>query len=172
MWSLGPVAEDQRINLTFLSFHLQEDKHCGKDYVEVDYSTVHCGHIKQHWSIISRSNIMNVRFSSDGEDNYPGFLAFWSPTTEPPSFKFTFGFGCENCIFPFIYEGRRYHSCTNIDGYKKHWCVNGIIPPTEEGLHVSLAAPTKVPCSDTDSSCYRTPSISTHPNNQAGKCCK
>ena len=172
MWTLGPVAEGLRINVTFLHFDLEDDSECWNDQVEIDYKTVHCGHIAKPWSVVSNSNVMTLRFRSNYEENFTGFLGIWSPTAEPPTFKSKFGSGCENCEFPFLFQERKYESCANIDGDDKAWCLNQIIPPSLEGTHKSLAPPSKVPCSDTDSSCHRTPSISTHPNNQPGNCCR
>ena len=115
---------------------------------------------------------MVVRFISDNEDIFTGFQAVWSPTTDPPTFETKIGFGCENCVFPFMFEGRRYNSCTNVDGKDKAWCLNGILPPVNEGTHVSLAPSTKIFCSERDQSCPRTPQMTTHPNNQPDNCCK
>ena len=115
---------------------------------------------------------MVVRFISDNEDIFTGFQAVWSPTTDPPTFETKIGFGCENCVFPFMFEGRRYNSCTNADGNDQAWCLNGILPPVNEGTHVSLAPSTKIFCSERDQSCPRTPQMTTHPNNQPDNCCK
>ena len=168
------MHEGQRINLTFLHFHIQDDSKCDHDYLEVDHSSRHCGHIQKAWSIISSGNTMSLRFISDGEYTFTGFEAVWTATTAPPSFNFKrgFGFGCENCVFPFVLKSRRYHSCANVDGDHQTYCLNGIIPPSVDGTHISLAPPIKVPCSDSDSSCHRIPQMSTHLNNVPGYCCK
>ena len=140
--------------------------------MEVDQSTRHCGHILKSWSIIGSSNIMTLRLRSDNDHSFDGFQALWAPTTEPPTFSTKIGFGCENCVFPFMFEGKRYHSCTNVDGADKAWCLNGILPPVDQGTHVSLAPSTKFLCYDRDPSCPRTPQMSTHSDNQPGNCCK
>ena len=163
----------QKINLTILHFELVDDAYCVQDWLEIDYQTVHCGHTKQPWTIIGKKNSMIIRFRSNhGDASKTGFKAVWTPTTAPPSYNFDIGFGCENCNFPFLFEGRRYQSCASFDGDKKAFCTNGIIPPSEDGNHISLAPPHKIFCYDTDSSCHRTPQMSTHPDNLHGNCCK
>ena len=150
-----------------------DDAYCVQDWLEIDYQTVHCGHTKQPWTIISNKNSMIIRFRSNhGDTSSTGFQAIWTPTTAPPSYNFDFGSGCENCFFPFLFEGRRYQSCSSIDEDEQAYCTNSIIPPSEDGTHISLVPPHKVPCYDTDSSCHRTPKISAHPDNQPGNCCK
>ena len=173
VWTLGPVTEGQRINLTILHFDLVDDADCQQDWLEIDYHTVHCGNTKQPWTIIGNKNTMIIRFRSNQSDSSTtGFQAVWTPTTAPPSYNFDIGFGCENCFFPFLFEGRRYQSCATLDGGKEAFCTNGIIPPSDDGTHISLVPPIKIFCYDTDSSCHRTPQISTHPENQHGNCCK
>ena len=71
-----------------------------------------------------------------------------------------------------MYEDRRYQSYGSFDEDDQAYCTNGIIPPSVDGTHISLAAPTKIPCYDRDSSCHRTPQMSTHPDNKNGNCCK
>ena len=165
------MAEGQRINLTFIKFNLKDDAECEFNFIEINYSSRHCGHTQKPWNIISNGNTMFLRYSSSDEEKFTGFEAIWTPTTAPQSFNFDIGFGCQNCNFPFLFEGRRYQSCANIDK-DKVFCTRGIIPPTEDGIHISLAPPTKFLCYDRDSSCHRTPKMSTHPNNQHGNCCK
>ena len=133
--------------------------------MELDHSSRHCGQIKRSWSIISSSNIMFLQLKSSNGDTSTGFQAVWKPTTDPATFQNKIGFGCENCIFPFRFEGRSYNSCTNADGNDRAWCLDGILPPVDEGTHVSLAPSTKIFCSDRDPSCPRTAQMITHPNN-------
>ena len=140
--------------------------------MEIDHSSRHCGHTQRPWSIITSENTVFLRFNAFDNETFAGFEAVWTPTTAPPSFNFDIGYGCENCNFPFMYEDRRYQSCGSLDGDEQAYCTNGIIPPTEDGTHISLAAPTKIPCYDRDSSCHRTPQMSTHPDNKHGNCCK
>ena len=166
------MAEVERINLTFLHFHLKDDAECDFTYVEIDHSSRHCGHTQRPWSIITSENIVFLRFNAFDNETFAGFEAVWTPTTAPPSFNFDIGYGCENCNFPFMYEDRRYQSCGSLDEDDQAYCTNGIIPPSEDGTHISLAAPTKIPCYDRDSSCHRTPQMSTHPDNLHGNCCK
>ena len=150
-----------------------DDAYCVQDWLEIDYQTVHCGHTKQPWTIISNKNSMIIRFKSNhGDTSATGFQAIWTPTTGPPSYSFDFGPGCESCIFPFLFEGRRYQSCASINQDKQAYCTNLITPPTEDGTHISLVPPQKIPCYDKDSSCHRTPKMSAHPDNQPGNCCK
>ena len=151
-----------------------DDAYCVQDWLEIDYQTVHCGHTKQPWTIISNKNSMVIRFRSNhGDTSSTGFQAIWTPTTAPPSYNFDFGPGCESCNFPFLFEGRRYHSCASIDDDEQaYFCTNQIIPPTEDGTHFSLVPPHKIPCYDRDSYCHRTPKMSAHPDNQHGNCCK
>ena len=150
-----------------------DDAYCVQDWLEIDYQTVHCGHTKQPWTIISNKNSMIIRFKSNhGDTSSTGFQALWAPTTAPPSYNFHFGSGCENCFFPFLFEGRRYQSCASLNGDEQAFCTNGIIPPSDDGTHISLAPLTKFLCYDADSSCHRTPQMSAHPDNQQGNCCK
>ena len=147
--------------------------YCEQDWLEIDHQTVHCGHTKKPWTIISNKNSMIIRFKSNhGDTSTTGFQAVWTPTTAPPSYNFDIGFGCENCKFPFLFEGRRYQSCASVNEVIKVFCTRSIIPPTEDGTHISLAPPTNFLCYDVDSSCHRTPKMSAHPNNQHGNCCK
>ena len=118
---------------------------------------------------------MNIRFISNDTsgDKFTGFQANWTATFEPPTYRRSFsGYGCENCMFPFVSEGRRYDTCVSKDDEDSPWCLSGFTQPTEEGTHVSLMPGSKVLCTETDSSCPSLPQISAHPSNQPGDCCK
>ena len=133
----------------------------------VSFTSKHCGRIDQPWTIISNANILNVRFRSDSSVTDNGFLAIWSATNEPPTFSSSTG--CDNCVFPFVYDGRIFDTCTTFDG-DQPWCQSDQpTGPFDEGTHVIAI---KSYCSATDSSCPSTPQMSTHPNNQPGNCCK
>ena len=127
----------------------------------------HCGQISQPWTIITNSNTLTVSFRSDEHNTGNGFLAVWTASSEPPTYTPT---GCDNCIFPYVFNRRIFYTCTSIDGYQP-WCPLPDQPPapTDQGIHLTTL---KSSCSDIDSSCPRTPQMSTNPNNQLGSCCK
>ena len=126
----------------------------------------HCGQASQPWTIISNTNKLIVTFVSDVGYTLTGFLAVWSATTEPPTYPNT---GCDNCDFPFVANDRIFDTCTSIDG-DQPWCLADLVAPIDQGTHI--ITPLKSYCSDTDSTCPRTPQMSTHTNNQPGNCCK
>ena len=128
----------------------------------------HCGQTSQPWTIISNTNTLNVRFLSNDRETHTGFLAVWSVTTEPPTYSTSTPTGCGDCIFPFVFYGRIFDTCTSIDG-DQPWCLADLAAPVNEGTHIIYV---KSYCSDTDSSCPSTPQMSTHTNNQPGNCCK
>ena len=161
----------KRINLTFVHFDIEDQSVCGYDAVELDmvtFTSKHCGRIDQPWGIVSSTNTMNIRFISDYIETENGFLATWTSTDEPPTYLHT-STGCDDCIFPFVYDGRTFDTCTSIDG-DQPWCLSDQpTAPVDEGTHVIAI---KSYCSDTDSSCPSTPQMSIQPNNQPGNCCK
>ena len=166
MWTLE-VEEGQRINITFLYFEMAAVS-CRADWVELisdNYKSRHCGETTEPWSIITESHLI-IRFSSNEVASLTGFLALWSPTTAPPTYQATVG--CGNCIFPFVFNGRMFDTCTSIDG-DQPWCQADLASPINEGTHLINM---KSYCPDTDASCPSTPQMSTHTNNQPGNCCK
>ena len=147
------------------------DSSCSRDWLELNednFISRHCGQTSQPWTIISNTNTLNVTFVSDYVGTRTGFLAVWSATTEPPTYPTPTG--CEDCTFPFVVNGRIFATCTSIDG-DQPWCPLADSPaaPINQGTHLITV---KSYCSDTDSSCPRTPQMSTHTNNQPGNCCK
>ena len=139
-----------------------------REFVELDGLTRHCGSIFKPWSIVSNSNVMNVRFVSYQNRFLTGFLAIWTATNEPPTYPPSGSTGCSGCVFPFTYANRLFDTCTSIDG-DQPWCYAG--PPVDEGVHV---IPTwYYYCSDSDLTCPSDlPQMTTHPDNEAGNCCK
>ena len=156
------MPEGQRINLTFLHFDIENQSTCSYDEIELDMTTFisrHCGSIDKSWSIISSTNILNMRFRSDYSVRKAGFLAVWSATTEPPTYSTISG--CNNCVFPFQYGNTTFDTCINVEDVDDQpWCSpsenynNG--PPVEEGTHLFPSISSKVFCFDSDSSCPST----------------
>ena len=168
VWSLA-VEEGQRINITFLYFDIEDEELCQWDWVELisdKYNFRHCGQTTKPWSIIIDTNSVTLRFSSDFIYVHTGFLAIWSPTTAPPMYPSSTG--CGQCNFPFVLNDRIFDTCTSIDG-DQPWCQASIPAHVDQGNHLINV---KSYCPDTDSTCPRTPQMSTHINNQPGKCCK
>ena len=141
-----------------------------REFVELDGLTKHCGSIFKPWSIVSTSNIMNVRFMSNTTAGLTGFVATWTATNEPPTYPPAGSTGCSGCSFPFTYGNRLFDTCTTIDGDPRPWCFAG--PPVDEGVHV-IPTSYYYYCSDSDSTCPSDlPQMTTHPDNEAGNCCK
>ena len=168
-WTLS-VEEGLRINITFLYFELHEVSiSCRADWVELssdNYKSRHCGQTTKPWSIITETNSITIRFSSNDKEQYTGFLAIWSPTTAPPTYPSSTG--CESCTFPFVFNDRIFDTCTSIEG-DQPWCQANAPAPVDQGNHL---IDLKSYCSGADSSCPNTPKMSTHVNNQPGNCCK
>ena len=120
-----------------------------------NYKSRHCGQTTKPWSIITDSNYITIRFSSDDSFQFTGFLAIWSATKELPTYpRYT---GCDSCTFPFVFGNTAFDTCISIqDVDTQPWCSYNITPPTDEGTH--LFTPPKISCSDSDSSCPNTPS--------------
>ena len=153
--TLGPVAEGQRINLTFIYFDIEDDDECSFDYIQID-NTKHCGSVSQPWTIISYTNIMNIEFKSDDGTTNSGYLAVWTPTTEPATYPIS---GCDNCVFPFTIGEASFETCIKIEDVDiQPWCSNNItpVPPAEEGTHL-IPTSIKIPCTDIDSTCPDSP---------------
>ena len=123
--------------------------------MELDNFSKHCGTISQPWSIISNTNTLTVRFRSNGSGRQTGFLAVWTPSTEPPTYPPT-PTGCYSCTFPFVFLDKSFDTCISIqDEDTQPWCSFSLLsPPANEGTHI---LPYKIPCSDSDSSCPSTP---------------
>ena len=82
-WTLT-VAEEERINITFLHFHVESHSMCSYDWFEI-YDDKYCGEIETPWTIITNSSTVDIRFTTDNIVTRSGFLAVWSPTiTEGP----------------------------------------------------------------------------------------
>ena len=131
---------------------------CSWDWLELrseNYNSRHCGQTTKPWSIITDSNYITIRFSSDDSFQFTGFLAIWSATKELPTYpRYT---GCDSCTFPFVFGNTAFDTCISIqDVDTQPWCSYNITPPTDEGTH--LFTPPKISCSDSDSSCPNTPS--------------
>ena len=80
---------------------------CRADWVELifdNYKSRHCGQTTKPWSIITNTNFVTVRFSSNYRNPYTGFLAIWSATTAPPTYPPSTG--CDSCTFPFVLYDR------------------------------------------------------------------
>ena len=113
------------------------------------YSSRHCGHIQQTWSFVSNFNTLDLRFQSNENGKYLGFVAVWSATTEPPTYPLA---DCGNCEFPFEYGGNSFDTCIIIEDLDSQpWCPHYLIPPVDEGTHIDITH--KISCSDSDSSC-------------------
>ena len=161
------------IKITFLHFDITDGgsvgneapTECGADFVGLDRFSQHCGSISKTWSFVTKTNTINVTFRSGTGQAGTGFLAIYEPTTEPPTYSAT---GCGDCTFPFefgISNYKIFDTCTSIDG-DQPWCLSNFAP-VDQGTHVWRSY-----CSDTDSTCNRTPQMSTHTNNEPGNCCK
>ena len=119
--------------------------------MELDNLSKHCGFISEQWSFISNNNILNVTFKSDEERTGTGFLAVWSPTTEPPTYSTQTS--CDNCTFPFTFGDTIFDTCISVQDVDiQPWCALKIAPPTNEGSHV-LPSTVKISCIESDSSC-------------------
>lgn len=79
------------------------------------------------------------------------------PTTPSPS-----GSNCGNCVFPFIFNGRLFDSCTTIDGDATPWCATSVDSAGNYGGTWEYC----------QSSCpgVSTPSMTVHPGNAVGSC--
>ena len=142
------------------------------DWIELEfenYNSRHCGQIYQPWSIITNTNIVTLKFRSDGNDDgtHPGFLAVWTATTEPPTYSTPTG--CETCTFPFTFGDSVFDTCISLlDVYTQPWCPHSdppnYLPPSNAGTHVF--PPPKISCYDSDSSCPSSPpqTLITSPN--------
>ena len=110
-----------------------------------------CGEILTPFTIITNSNTVNVMFKTDSSETFGGFLAVWTPTNEvattteapvtnPPLT------GCNICSFPFTFGVTIFDTCISVqDVDVQPWCSN------------SVNNASKIPCSDSDSSCPSTP---------------
>ena len=124
------------------------------ELISDNYKSRHCGQTTKPWSIITNTNFVTVRFSSNYRNPYTGFLAIWSPTTAPPTYPLSAG--CDSCTFPFVFGNTAFDTCISLqDVDTQPWCSYNTTPPTNEGTH--LFTPPKISCSDTDSSCPSTP---------------
>ena len=161
-WTLA-VPEGQRINLTFLHFDIENESACRYDEIEVDMISIisrHCGRVDQPWSIISTTNIINMRFRSDYSVRLAGFLAVWSATNEPPTYSTPSG--CDNCVFPFNYGNTTFDTCISVEDVDDQpWCSPSEsynnAPPVNEGTHLVPSISSKVFCLNSDSSCPSSP---------------
>ena len=152
------MVEGQRIKLTFLHFHIEDDSVCGNDWLLLDigsFSTKHCGRIDQPWSFISNSNSINIRFRSNDDTRSAGFLALWESTTELPTYP-SFN-GCESCSFPFVFGDTAFDTCIRVqDVDTQPWCSTDLpLLPVNQGTHI--VGNLKISCSDSDSSCPSDP---------------
>ena len=95
-----------------------------------------------------------------------------STSTSPsPSNTTTTGSGsgsCGNCVFPFIAYGRQSDRCTTMDG-DSPWCAtsvdsNGFMESGSWEYCTDLSCP--------GLSASNSPSMTVHPQNAAGQCCK
>ena len=158
-WTLGPVAEGERIRLTFLHFDIEDHSECSSDWLEIDSGgriSKHCGRIRKPWIFISNSNIMVIRLISDNIVRRSGFLAIWTTTSEPPTYPTSPK--CDSCVFPFHYGDETFDTCISILGVDDQpWCTSdsGLPPPVDEGTHIFPTL--RITCSDDDSSCPSTP---------------
>ena len=130
---------------------------CTYDWVELDidfYGTRHCGLITQPWSMISKTNIMKMRFISDYSVRRSGFLAIWSATEEPSTYPTSTG--CDTCVFPFPFGEAIFDTCISIEGEdNRPWCPFKFPKLLEEGTHVTPT--TKIFCCGSDNSCPSKP---------------
>ena len=71
---------------------------------------------------------------------------------------------CGNCVFPFIFNGRIFDSCTTIDGDATPWCATSVDASGNYGGTWEYC----------ESSCpgVTSPSMTIHPANAIGSCCK
>ena len=116
----------------------------------------YCGEIPTPFTIITNTNNVNLRFTSDGSVTPTGFLAVWTASTEPPPTPT----GCDSCIFPFVFGETTFDTCISVqDVDTQPWCSYDIIPPV-------INTPSKITCSDSDSSCPSSPpqTVITSPN--------
>ena len=85
VWTLGPVAEGKRINITFLHFNIMPcggctmANRCTWDYFEME-NVKYCDTRSEAWSLISSTNTVNVKFKSDNSWERSGFFAVWKAT--------------------------------------------------------------------------------------------
>ena len=153
-WTLGPVEEGNRIKITFLHFDIEDFYQCGWDYVEID-NKKYCGRRPYPWSIISNSSTVNITFQADWFDALnTGFLAVWTP------YDVSTDYGCSRCTFPFVFGNATFDTCISVhDVDTQPWCLYS-------DFSTIVDDSTKVPCSDSDSSCPSTPPqmIITSPN--------
>ena len=134
------------MNITFLHFDVECEYE--SDWLYIDNFSKHCGKISKPWSFISNNHTINLTFMANSYGESIGFLAVWSPTTEPPTYP---SIGCDNCDFPFKFGDSTFNTCISVlDVDTQPWCSYDLIPPSSEGIHkFSL----KITCSDSDSSC-------------------
>ena len=78
------VEEEKRINLTFLHFNVRYQSTCNWDWLEIE-GEKYCGEKINSFTIITRTNTVNMKFITDNGREYYGFLAVWSSTAEPPT---------------------------------------------------------------------------------------
>ena len=132
---------------------------CEFDYLFLNdgiYSSKHCGHIDQPWNYISNSNNLIVRFKSNDNGKYGGFIAIWSTTTDPPTYPSPTSAGCGNCNFPFVFGDAMFDTCISIaDVDNQPWCGYFVPPILNEGTHIILSS--KVSCTESDLNCPSTP---------------
>jgi len=69
---------------------------------------------------------------------------------------------CRDCVFPFLYNDRLHHTCTNIDGEQRKWCRTG------RNLAGNWAYCLDETCPGV--SVASTPQINVDPRNEVGKC--
>ena len=145
--------------MTFLHFDIYNIysrdgcRSCSCASLELDNFSKHCGSISQPWTIISNTNTLTVRFRSS-LGYRTGFLAVWTPSSEPPTYPTPTG--CDSCTFPFVFGDGTFNTCISVqDVDSQPWCSSGpLSPPTVEGTHIFLP---KITCSDSDSSCPSSP---------------
>ncbi|XP_038070932.1 cubilin-like [Patiria miniata] len=81
LWTIQ-VADNKRIRLTFQVFEVEENANCDFDRVTIRIGNervpmVFCGNEKPNGNIISLSNRMEIRFTTDGSNHRKGFSASW-----------------------------------------------------------------------------------------------
>ena len=84
-----------RINLTFIHVDIEEDRFCSNDALWINSNSAHCGTISKTWSIISDTNVMNLRFTLSPIITRKGFIAVWKAIEQEEIVK-----DCGNCTFP------------------------------------------------------------------------